>query len=405
MGGSKHVVSPHPRRKLHGAQSLLRLIYQLLDYERVFQSGHTSPSSSVRSSQGNDEEEEWARQRMVMEAAESPIDNEAESSAFFNEAKALDLEMEERNVARKVSQSSFTSSSSTGHGMGAVWKSRYGFGSVRRARTGSTSSNRTTRSSTLSEELPEEEEGEGDSSGNTDANKLSPSTAATDDESHQWSQELTIPSDLSRLSVPQLGQFKPPPSAPVSKMSFSLPSRTGGKNKVKYRPSPLTALLPPVPPSPVPATAPIQEDLSSKLEAGPGNLPSLPVRRRTESRRPIPPPLHLRPTTRPRGQGSISSLSSNSSSVALSTPSQTLFVFPPSPTSNPSTMMLTATQPGFLPFPSLLTPRVSSMTKQGRTRSFIGLGAPPTPTTAFSIVEVRGTLNTPITATSSRSRK
>ncbi len=104
-----------------------------------------------------------------MEAAESPVENE--SSVFVNEAKALDLEMEERNVARKVSQSSLTSSSSTGHGMGTVWKS-YGFGSVGRTRTGSTSSNLTNRSSTLSEELPEEEEE--DSSVTGDANKLSP---------------------------------------------------------------------------------------------------------------------------------------------------------------------------------------------------------------------------------------
>jgi tyrosine-protein phosphatase len=33
---------------------------------------------------------------------------------------------------------------------------------------------------------------------------------------------------------------------------------------------------------------------------------------------------------------------------------------------------------------------VSTFHSKGRTRSFIGLGAPPTPTVAFSKVDVRG---------------
>ncbi|KAJ3990530.1 hypothetical protein F5890DRAFT_1591028 [Lentinula detonsa] len=134
----------------------------------------------------------------------------------------------------------------------------------------------------------------------------------------------------------------------------------------------------------------------------------VPPRMRTESRKPAPPPLHLRQSVMQKAKeqsqaslgGSFISHSGKrpASSSQVSTPSQTLFVFPPSPTlttRTPSTMTLTsAATPRDLnvPFPSFLaTPRVSTFrNRQGKTRSFIGLGAPPTPTTGFSKVDVRG---------------
>lgn len=123
-------------------------------------------------------------------------------------------------------------------------------------------------------------------------------------------------------------------------------------------------------------------------------MPPLRLRTRTESRKPAPPPLHLRvpvPETpsRPRRP-------------SLHTPSQsqTLFVFPPSPGcgATPSTMTLTMTQgtptprADSVPFPLMTsgTPRVETFRKHGRTRSYIGIGVPPTPTTAFAKVDVRG---------------
>jgi tyrosine-protein phosphatase len=112
------------------------------------------------------------------------------------------------------------------------------------------------------------------------------------------------------------------------------------------------------------------------------------VRRRAESRKLVPPPLHLR--------GSVLRKASTGSAdlgAVAQTPSQTLFVFPPSPTlttRTPSAMTLMSHHAGPVPFPSLSTPRVSTFHSKGRTRSFIGLGAPPTPTVAFSKVDVRG---------------
>jgi tyrosine-protein phosphatase len=131
------------------------------------------------------------------------------------------------------------------------------------------------------------------------------------------------------------------------------------------------------------------------------------TRTRTQSRRPAPPPLHLRNSVVQRAkeqthisQGGNTSLKPGKRSVSssqVSTPSQTLFVFPPSPTlttRTPSTMTLTSAatpREQNIPFPALATPRVSTFRgPQGKTRSFIGLGLPPTPTTGFSRVDVRG---------------
>ncbi|KAJ3971341.1 hypothetical protein EV361DRAFT_949798 [Lentinula raphanica] len=260
-------------------------------------------------------------------------------------------------------------------------------------------------------------------------------------------------------------QAKPPPSAPVWKTSFgsdvSIPPPSSAfrpsfdlrtPKASKRRPTPLGTLAT-IPPSPIAII--IEGDSSSETsetESGhevplsprskPLKLPrtsrptsvvssssssiysvnsrrsstsassqypsGVPPRARTESRKPAPPPLHLRQSVVQKAKeqsqalsiGNFTSQSSkrHGSISQVSTPSQTLFVFPPSPTlttRTPSTMTLTSAatpRDQSVPFPSFLaTPRVSTFrTNQGKTRSFIGLGAPPTPTTGFSRVDVRG---------------
>ncbi|KAL1669083.1 hypothetical protein GGF50DRAFT_85626 [Schizophyllum commune] len=126
-------------------------------------------------------------------------------------------------------------------------------------------------------------------------------------------------------------------------------------------------------------------------------MPPLRLRKRTLSRKPAPPPLHLRAQV-PETPGRVRRPSQHSPEH-----SQTLFLFPPSPGcgSTPSAMTLTMMQgtptprpgPDSVPFPVMMsgTPRVETFRgKHGRTRSFIGIGVPPTPTTAFSKVDVRG---------------
>ncbi|KAF5313273.1 hypothetical protein D9619_003033 [Psilocybe cf. subviscida] len=262
----------------------------------------------------------------------------------------------------------------------------------------------------------------------------------------------------SRSAATAASASHPPPSAPVWKTSFSIPPppataiRAGfnlpprPKPKTKFRPTNLS--LPPVPSSPVTLVietdeqpvapeAPQQEQQepqpqqpsvkgsrlstsstissrtftssnststigskrsstgsssiksTSTATSGTAQLALPPVRQRADSRRPVPPPLHLR--------SSVLRKASNSSAdyaAMTATPSQTLFVFPPSPTlttRTPSTMtLMSSAAAGPVPFPSLATPRVSTFQSKGRTRSFIGVGAPPTPTVAFSKVDARG---------------
>jgi tyrosine-protein phosphatase len=59
-------------------------------------------------------------------------------------------------------------------------------------------------------------------------------------------------------------------------------------------------------------------------------------------------------------------------------------------TRTPSTMTLTSNLNGAVPFPTLSTPRVSTFRSHGRTKSFIGLGVSPAPTTACSRVDAKG---------------
>ncbi|KAJ6519543.1 hypothetical protein C8R45DRAFT_807802 [Mycena sanguinolenta] len=365
----------------------MSLIYQLLEYEKRLRgdSGDKSETDSVTA----DEDEEWGRQRRMLD--EVPTDDEEderESSLMMREAQYLDKAMEDRMLARKTSSSSIASSSS-GVGMGAAWRSRYGS----RKRAGSIASNMTNSSSIISEDLVEEEEeqellgigGGFDDERGSSAEPEYSSTSSPDDDIHSG----TTPRRPMR----------PPPSAPVWKTSFtmSMPPATAFRptfdlpalptNKSKRRPTPL-GILPPVPPSPIKIIVNDQETPQKRAPRKPlMSLPqSLPPRVRTESRKPPPPALHLRSNL-------LKTKTPQNPPSGLATPSQTLFVFPPSPTlttRTPSAMTLTSNLNAAVPFPSSSTPRVSTFRSQGRTRSFIGLGAPPTPTTAFSKVDARG---------------
>ncbi|KAH8102598.1 hypothetical protein BXZ70DRAFT_793683 [Cristinia sonorae] len=360
----------------------MSLIYQLLDYERTFKPAD-SPAASDKSSMVS-EEEEWGRRRRMMEDDE----HDRESVEVMREARALDKAMEDRLLARKPSASSIASSTSNGVGMGQTWRNRYG---SHRKRTGSIASIVTT-GSVLSEDLVEEdEEAEllGVSGGFTET--TCSSAEPTEDETSSSCSGDSKPRRTSPCSFVEHSAFSaarlPPPTAPAHKQTFvlppvpataikatfDLPSRVPAKPKSRRRPPPLFGTLPPVPSSPVtPSVA------------------NTTARPRTESRKPSTPPAFLR-------KSSHSSTKSTSSSVSIplsATPSQTLFVFPPSPTNatslrTPSTMTLTSNSS--LPFPSVSTPRISTFrSAQGRSRSFIGLGAPSTPTVASSRVDARG---------------
>ncbi|KAJ7169597.1 hypothetical protein C8R46DRAFT_1217277 [Mycena filopes] len=357
----------------------MSLIYQLLEYEKKLR-GDTGEMSDTQSLMA-DEDEEWGRQRRMLDEVPTDDEEDQESSFVMREAQALDKAMEDRILARKASASSVASSSS-GVGMGAAWRNRYGS----RKRAGSIASN-TTNGSILSEDLVEEDEeqellgiggGFDEERGSSAEPEYSSSTSSPDDDVHS--------------NITPRRPSRPPPSAPVWKTSFSLPMPPATAIrpsfdlpiKPKRRPAPL-GILPPVPPSPIKIV--VDEAQTSQKRATRTPLLVLPPgRSRAESRKPAPPPLHLRSNLlKPKNPQNPPS--------GLATPSQTLFVFPPSPTlttRTPSAMTLTSNINASVPFPSLSTPRVSTFRSEGRTRSFIGLGAPPTPTTAFSKVDARG---------------
>lgn len=353
----------------------MSLIYQLLEYEKKIR-GDSGEMSGTESGMA-DEDEEWGRQRLLLDET-TDDENEHESSMVMREAQYLDKAMEDRFLARKASGSSVASSSS-GVGMGAAWRSRYGS----RKRAGSVASNMTNGSSILSEELVEEDEEQellGIGGGFND-----------DDRGSSAEPEYTSsPEDDVHSAITPRRPGRPPPSAPVWKTSFNLPPPATAMRPSFNLPRPMTkrrpvpiGILPPVPSSPIQIVIESSETLSKPAPRRP--LQSLPLRVRTESRKPAPPPLHLRSNLlKPKNPNPPST---------LATPSQTLFVFPPSPTlttRTPSAMTLTSNMNDLVPFPSLSTPRVSTFRSKGRTRSFIGLGAPPTPTTAFSKVDARG---------------
>lgn len=289
----------------------------------------------------------------MMEQSSSDTEGH-ENDQVAREARALDKAMEDRIVARKSSSGSISSLGS-GIGMGPAWKSRYGG----RNRAGSAASHNT-NGSVISEDLVEEDE-ESDLLG----------IGGGFDESTVNSPEDDVSSLSSNISTSKTV----PPSAPAFKSTFALPRMqvpatatqpsfnlaTPRASKSRHRPPPL-AISTSVP------VVPVMPTLRT----------SKPSRVRADSRKPEIPPFHLRkppPISQP-----------------LQTPSQTLFVFPPCPnisTQTPSTMILTPSVSSFFPFPSASTPRVSTL-KTGRRMSFIGIGAPATPTTAYSRVDARG---------------
>lgn len=366
-----------------------RLIYQLLEYERVLNSANHVHTDSERSSPLT-EEEEWNRQRLLLDETPSDVDVDSPGreslAAVRREADALDKAMEERIVSRKTSSSSMASS--TGMGMGMAWKSRFGL----RARAPSVTSNR----SLLSEDLVEEDEerellGVGGGFDGQSVATRSPETEPSEGETPFTSKEHLVDSALpsnpetpltarprksSGFKPPQLINV-PPPSAPATKSSFGFLPRFGTKGYHKRRPPSIISTLPPVPSSPV-----VPVDMLAHVHV---------PRTRKESGKPPPPPLKLLSTSR-----ALSHLKAESS--ALSTPSQTLFVFPPSPTlmaRTPSTVTITSFGSS-IPFPAVQTPRVSTFKAHGRSRSFIGLQSPVIPTTASSRVDARGWFERPM---------
>jgi tyrosine-protein phosphatase len=335
----------------------MSLIYQLLDYEKVLRAHFLSPTPSS--------DEEWDRRRKLLDDASDHEDRpDQESTEMQREASALDKAMEDRVLARKSSSSSVGS----GIGMGPAWKSRYSA----RKRTGSVASNMTCNSF-LSEHLVEEIEeqellGVGGGFDKSSAQPSPwdghlPSDASSDGETSNYSR---VPPSARRSSF----KLPPVPATPF-KSTFDSSHRT--ISKTRRRPTPLD-ILPTVPDSPVNAVP------------TPTVSTTLAPRTRKESRATIPVSLHTRKlsqsTQQPPQAPSIHK-------PALQTPSQTLFVYPPSPTLSactPSAMTLTS-NPVSVPFPSSATPRTKS---DARRKSLIGLMMPSTPTTAHARVDARG---------------
>jgi len=338
----------------------MSLIYQLMEYEKKLKGDMGYPADSDGSS-GTDEEEEWGRRRKMLDEASD--DDQRESNLVMQEAHALDKAMEDRVVARKSSASSMSSTGS-GISVGPAWRSRY----APRKRTESIASTRTNKS-ILSEHLVEENEeqellGVG---GEFDPVRLTQaSTTTSPEETESASQFASIPTSLSIC----------PPSAPDWKAPF-IPSMLAITRLPIQRNRPMSlSILPPVPSSPNPSA------VDELVTARPTPHTTIPSTCQRAEFRCLPP--HLRNSVLRRASVGIVE-----STPAASTPSQTLFVFPSSPTltiRTPSTMTLTSEA---APFPSVSTPRVSTFKSKGRTRSFIGFGAPP-PTVAFSKVNARG---------------
>lgn len=347
-----------------------------MEYEKKLKCNIGFPADSDVSS-GTDEEEEWGRWRKMLDKASD--DDLRENNLVMQEAHALDKAMEDRIVARKSSASSM---SSTGSGISvrATRRSRY----TPCKRTESIASTRTNRSF-LSEHLVEEDEEQellgvgGESDG--DARQTSATTSPDETEETESATRFASIPDSPPTCPPFAPDWKVPPitQPPMSAMrsTFQLPTRVPRQRK---RPLSLI-ILPSVPSSPNP---PVADEVVTARPTSHGTMPS--TRQRAGFRCPVP-PLHLRNNVLRRASVGIVE-----STSAASTPSQTLFVFPPSPTfttrtRTPSTMTLTS---GAVPFPSLSTPRVSTFKSKGRTKSFIGFGASPTPTVAFSKVDARG---------------
>ncbi|KAI9434130.1 hypothetical protein BJY52DRAFT_1198322 [Lactarius psammicola] len=363
-----HAAYAYVKQKSKWVGPNMSLIYQLLDYEKVLRAHFLSPTPSDRSQS----DEDWNRRRKLLEDVSDHDDGpDQESTEMQREARALDKAMEDRVLARKSSSSSVGS----GIGMGPAWKSRYSA----RKRTGSIASNMTCNS-VLSENLVEENEeqellGVG---GGFDKSSAQPSP---------WDGHVT--SDASsdgEIGAATSHYARAPPSAPARRSSFKLPPvpSTAFKptfdlshrptSKPRRRPTPLD-ILPTVPDSPV---NPVATPTVSTALAIP--------RTRKESRATVPVSLPLRKSSQFTQQPSQPPTIHK---PILQTPSQTLFVFPPSPTLSactPSAMTLTS-NPVSVPFPSSAAPRSKS---DARRKSLIGLMMPSTPTTAHARVDARG---------------
>ena len=349
------------------------LIYQLLEYQKRLKSDFDSVDSSELSPPSvADEEEEWGRQRRLME------EQDRETALVLHEAQALDKAMEDRFIARRSSSSSLCSSNS-GFGMGSAWRTRY----APRKRTASLASCRT-NGSILSENLVEQDEeaellgvgGGFDSEKN--AEESSSSTTSPDED---------LDNERSSSCVP--------PSASVHKTAFRISSFIP-RSRAKRRPPPIG--LPTVPSSPI--TIIVDSPTATAIKgppkpSSPRLSVSTPVQRVSESPRPLSErkyPSSLQTRNRAlRKTRSIQDPMATPSTLCIpqtNMPSQTLFVFPPSPTaiSTPSTLTVTSTpNASSIQFPSTSTPR-----SRGRPRSIIGVGTPATPTTAFTRLNVRG---------------
>ncbi|PFH54646.1 hypothetical protein AMATHDRAFT_52320 [Amanita thiersii Skay4041] len=365
----------------------MSLIYQLLEYGKKLKIDTGLSADSDNSSLLVDEEE-WDRQRRMFD--ESPSDDEQESTLVMREAQALDRAMEDRITARRSSCSSLCSSNS-GYGMGPAWRSRYGS----RQRTGSIASSRT-NGSILSEDLVEEDE-ESELLGvgggfDSERNESSSTTSPNEDLEPSATHSKQVPLSFNNLRLP--------PTATRSAFELSRPLP-----RLKRRPPPIG--LPPVPSSPVTLITDSPETTSTVINrCSTTPSPTLPepssVQRNVEppilqreTRKSIPPPLHLRHSVLKKVHGSQDSLAKPSHSCIpppANTPSQTLFVFPPSPTAmrTPSMLTVTSSSNDLTLLPASSTPRVSAFRSQFRTRSFIAIGTPATPTTAFTKLNVRG---------------
>lgn len=359
------------------------MIYQLQDYQQAL-SGKTGTSSS-RSSVVGDDEEEWSRRRRMLDSEET---ESGQDSAELREAHALDKAMEERVITRKASGSSTSSCSRLGSQRSS--KARYSS----RKRAGSITSNISFFSENLIEEGEEEELlGVGGGFDAPSISTRSPSEETTEEEINS-SPELTkdrlpvltpltarpfLPTRHRSLNDLDNMHLQVPPSAPASETSFGFNGRLSFRTKMKSRPPPLN--LPPVPASP---------DVAAPPEAPPPKL-DVPLRRKA------PPPLELGRQPFQKRSSSLSSNLSQLSHSSLSTPSQTLFVFPASPTLQaftPHMVTVLTNASGAQPSPMAPTPRVSSFRADGRRRSFVGFTAPPTPTVACTRVDARGWMGT-----------
>lgn len=376
MGRPQYVVSNFFfRYRRQANQHLPSLIYQLLDYERALKSGRpNSPTPSDRSSIVAAEEEEWGRRRSMLDndASDADVEEDRDVAEVAREARALDKAMEDRVLARKASSSSIASS---GLGMGVAWKSRYGG----RRRTGSIASN-LTNGSILSEDLVEEEEeeellnvGGGFDNDSRESDATSPDSQWEEDSANKLPfTPHTARPPLHRNPPPGQSSTHKFPRIPPSAIqaTFDIPPlpRARLTMKGRRRPPPLS-ILPTVPSSPINPGATKSDTpkrTQTHTEPRASAPPLLPLRRT-----PPKPPVPLQP---------------------LPTPSQTLFVFPASPSPSvlpsaaPSTMILTPSV-NTLAFPSMKTPRLLSRGSRGRHSSLI---ASATPTTAFSRVDARG---------------